>query len=255
MDGKNRWIHRKNHVFDIIKYHQPKILGMQEVLPDQLDDLKNALPDYSVLGVGRDDGKTKGEFSPIFFRGLLVERWGTFWYRDDPTSPGNPWNSKIPRICTWAHFKDPETKLPFAIYNTHWSLNLRDQIQSASIIWDHYQKQSVNRPTIIMGDFNTWKGTPGFKWMEKHFRNAYFEIPSNIKSREISLHWFAGKKTKHWWRLQDRLIDFFWLTRGITVKQCQIIQETPPNIVLLEGVYPSDHYPVRLDCEIANNFE
>lgn len=33
-----------------------------------MNDLKNALPEYDYVGVGRNDGKTEGEYAPIFYK-------------------------------------------------------------------------------------------------------------------------------------------------------------------------------------------
>ena len=66
-DGANAWPHRRDWVAAQIVWLRPDIFGMQEVLPNQKSDLSAALPGYQILGGGRDDGKEKGEASPIGF--------------------------------------------------------------------------------------------------------------------------------------------------------------------------------------------
>jgi hypothetical protein len=49
-----------------LTYYHPDYFGVQEALPEQMKDIKNGLKNYDYVGVGRDDGKEKGEFSAIF---------------------------------------------------------------------------------------------------------------------------------------------------------------------------------------------
>ena len=68
VDNENRWDNRKGEVAKMLTYYQPDLLGMQEVCPNQMADLKAALNGiYEGIGVGRDDGKHQGEHSPIFY--------------------------------------------------------------------------------------------------------------------------------------------------------------------------------------------
>lgn len=66
-DSANNWKYRKENVYQMITYYHPDLLGMQEVCHNQMEDLKQGLPQYTALGVGRDDGKEAGEYCPIFF--------------------------------------------------------------------------------------------------------------------------------------------------------------------------------------------
>ena len=59
-DGRNGWPQRKQPVVDLLHRYQPDLLGLQEVTHGQLTDLAAALPDYGWIGVGRDDGATRG---------------------------------------------------------------------------------------------------------------------------------------------------------------------------------------------------
>jgi len=62
------------------------IAGLQEVLLGQLNDLRKRLPKMDAYGVGRDDGKARGEFAPIIFRRErfeLIDK-STFWLSHTP---------------------------------------------------------------------------------------------------------------------------------------------------------------------------
>ena len=68
-DGPNSWPHRKDSICAFIHRVDPDIIDMQEVLHHQLEVLKTGLHEYTVVGVGREDGKTAGEiFIPVHER-------------------------------------------------------------------------------------------------------------------------------------------------------------------------------------------
>src|ERR1700741_4505158 len=62
-DSGNLWKDRAPVVASLIRFHSFDILGTQEGLKNQLDDISNALPEYTRYGIGRDDGKDAGEHS------------------------------------------------------------------------------------------------------------------------------------------------------------------------------------------------
>lgn len=67
-DKDNQWKFRRDFAADLVKFYEADVFGAQEVLNNQLNDLLNRLPEYAYVGVGREDGKTKGEYAPIFYR-------------------------------------------------------------------------------------------------------------------------------------------------------------------------------------------
>ena len=66
-DAPNHWGARKERVAQYIKDTKIDVFGTQEVLHSQFEDLKAMLPDFEGVGVGRDDGATKGEYSAVFY--------------------------------------------------------------------------------------------------------------------------------------------------------------------------------------------
>ena len=87
-DGKDIWENRRSSVVDFIKNKNPDFLGLQEVTLSQLTYLNTNLTEYSYVGVGREDGKTKGEYSPIYYKKSLFEllKTETFWLSKTPGS-------------------------------------------------------------------------------------------------------------------------------------------------------------------------
>ena len=64
----------------------------QEVLHNQIDDLQTLLgSSFDHVGVGRDDGAQKGEYSPIFYDASqwVVLDWATKWLSKTPDVPGS----------------------------------------------------------------------------------------------------------------------------------------------------------------------
>lgn len=105
----------------LIQHYEPTVLGLQEVLHRQLRYLDEALPEYRYVGVGRDDGKQAGEYSPIFYRtaSLKLVRTLTFWLSETPTEVSVGWDAALERICTMALFEDRAEKKRFFVFNTH----------------------------------------------------------------------------------------------------------------------------------------
>src|SRR4030095_8979642 len=103
-DSLNAWPYRKDIAASQVKFFGVNILGVQEALYDQMLDLEERLPPYKYAGVGREDGKTKGEFSAIFYdtTRLALLKNSTFWLSQQPDSAGSKgWDAALPRIVTW----------------------------------------------------------------------------------------------------------------------------------------------------------
>jgi endonuclease/exonuclease/phosphatase family metal-dependent hydrolase len=85
-DGMNVWENRKATVMGLLNEQSADFVGLQEVVHAQLLDLVEGLPTYNYVGIGRKDGKTKGEYSPIFFKKdkYSVLQSNTFWLSETP---------------------------------------------------------------------------------------------------------------------------------------------------------------------------
>ena len=120
-DGENRWAIRKDFLANQMKFCEPDVLGIQEGLSHQVNYLDSSLVNYSYVGVGRDDGETKGEYSAIFFndkRFQLIDN-STFWLSGTPEKPSVGWDAAMERICTYALLKDQQTNGYLYGYSIH----------------------------------------------------------------------------------------------------------------------------------------
>lgn len=246
-DGVNSWSQRKADLSAQIRYYAPEILGMQEVLKEQRDFLLDEIPAYRSVGVGRDDGRDKGEFSPIFYLSekLNLLESGTFWLSESPQIPGKGWDAAFPRICTYAKFslKDNPQK-QFWVFNTHFDHVGKLARQNALLLIQEKIKtfNSQNLPFILMGDLNLPDDASEISTFTQNMQNdfpgfadAYFTRHYGI-SATYNAYTFVAEMPR---------IDYDF-TFGFNVVKHRIIADRRPN-----GLWYSDHFPVsaRLEFE------
>jgi endonuclease/exonuclease/phosphatase family metal-dependent hydrolase len=169
-DGENGWKHRRDGVAKLIAERKVDVAGLQEVLATQLDDLRERLPDYDFLGVGRDDGKRSGEFSPLLVRKEAFEvlSSGTFWLSPTPDKPGSKgWDAALPRVCTWAHLRSRQPgRGEILAASTHFDhRGEQARLESARVIREQLasllRSKKISGGLVLMGDFNcTEKDAP-----------------------------------------------------------------------------------------------
>lgn len=244
-DSLNAWPHRKAHVGELLAYYAPDLLGMQEVLPGQMQDLKQLLPQYTALGVGRDDGKNQGEYSPVFFR---TDRFdlldsGNFSLSQQPDSFGIlGWDAACNRVCTWALLRDRQTGRKVAYFNTHLDhIGITARREGSRLVLERLKQIAPGLPAIITGDFNcTPDDEPARVLGEGGMLNAW-------TSAEVaygpawSFHDFGRLP------LAERpLLDYVFITPQLKATRCRVIQDTPA-----EGYY-SDHCPVMAELTFTN---
>jgi endonuclease/exonuclease/phosphatase family metal-dependent hydrolase len=243
MDGQNGWSHRKDLFFKTIEAFNPDLIGFQEVLADQHDDIAARMKDYGFAGVARDDGKRKGEWSLIGFRKDRFEQLdaGTFWLSDKPDVPGSVgWDAKLTRICSWARLKDKTNGKQFVFANTHYDhVGHHAREMSSTLIMKTLPKLSRGNPIVMTGDFNTTENDPPYKTIMHptqadmaHFTDSYREVHPQRSSDEASFHGFKG--TVH-----GSHIDFILHT-----PEFHATAATIDRTKSADGRFPSDHYPV-----------
>lgn len=153
----NAWAQRCPQLCDFINFEQPEIFGTQEVLVDQLHDLMKGLDGYGYIGVGRDDGKEKGEYAAIIYKKdqLSLLDSGNFWLSPTPEKACLGWDAACIRICTWGKFQDKISGKQFYFFNTHMDhVGTVARRESARLILKRISQLSKGLPTILTGDFN-----------------------------------------------------------------------------------------------------
>ena len=235
-DGENQWKYRKERVANYIKEIRPDIIGMQEVLDPQLVFLDVSLTEFSFVGVGREDGKTKGEYSPILYNSnsLSLLQTDTFWLSETPTVISVGWDAALERICTYAQFEHKKTGQKFWVFNTHFDhIGELARIQSAKLINQKVKMLNMNNsPVVITGDFNLTPDTAPIK----NFQNAYIDVMQKTPANANNYGTFTGfDKLSNG---EDR-IDY------IFQKGLKTLESTHIWLKTTSGGWASDHHPVQ----------
>lgn len=234
-DGDNSWNFRKNNVADIIKKNNPDLLGLQEALKFQIDELLKILPEYKMIGVGRDDGKEAGEYSCIFYRKnkFYVDSTETFWFSDHPSIPGSKdWGNNFPRICTWGKFIEKRSQRKFYYYNLHLDHESQpSREKSTELLVKKIKSQKENLPIILSGDFNCGDDNPAIQTILSWGLKDTYRTLYNRTENEGTFNNFKGETT-------GERIDFIFVSEGFKVREAKILRDN------YDGKYPSDHFPI-----------
>jgi endonuclease/exonuclease/phosphatase family metal-dependent hydrolase len=168
-DGENHWERRKEFLVATIRAFSPDLLGTQETLSFQRDYLAEHMPEYEVLGVGREDGKERGEMMAVFWRKDRFEviDSGHFWLSETPEIPGSKsWDSSLPRMVTWVKLRDrlAESKPPIVWFNTHFDhRGAVARRESARLIRRKLEELGKGCSLIIAGDFNAGESSEPYR--------------------------------------------------------------------------------------------
>lgn len=265
------WSNRCPVIAKIIQFYDFDIFGTQEGFKSQLENLKDSLPFYDYIGVGREDGKDQGEHSAIFYNTKKFELLdkGDFWLSENPDRPGLGWDAACTRICSWGHFRHKETGKEFRFFNLHLDhVGVRARIESVLLVQQKIREFGIDIPTFLTGDFNV---------------DQYNEMYSVLTSSDFlddSFHTaelvFALNGTFNGWQTEgftDSRIDHIFVTKDIAVEKYGVLTDTyrtkllgnetsdsstvphadkpdEINVVKYRARIPSDHFPVLIKVEL-----
>ncbi len=243
--GWRSWPERLHRLVTTIRRMNPDVMGVQEALHTQVADMRLSLPDYDFYGFGRDDGKTRGEYSGIFYRRARLlgnsSDAGMLWLSATPEVPGSKtWGNEIPRIATWIHLIDQQNQRGFTVFNTHWDHRHQgSRVESAALIAKRIDNRAArDEPVVLLGDFNATEGNPAVDFLTGSqgswsgaLLDPYQMLHPQVKSRR-TLHFWENNKDG--WAKVDH-----------------IMVSRPAKVLKAEIAYPasnekpaSDHYPV-----------
>lgn len=235
-DTVNNWNDRKEEMVELLKKHQPEFIGMQEVLYKQLEYLDNSLVDFNYIGVGRDDGKRKGEFSPILFNTSHFDLLdsNTFWLSKTPDKISVGWDAAMERICSYGLFQSKTSQKKIWIFNTHFDhIGVKARKKSAQLILKKIKQLNVNNfPVILMGDFNLMPEEKPIQSIQKRMDDGQHISKTPMKGPKGTFNGFDINDP------QERRIDYIF-TKGLSVDSYLHIDER-----LKTGKHISDHLPV-----------
>ena len=233
----NGWGQRYPWAAKLILFQDLDIFGTQELKHHQITDLTDSLPGYKWLGAGRDDGKLAGEFSAIFYKStrFQVLKHGDFWMSTVTDKPNKGWDAALPRICSWAQFKEIKTGFTFYFFNLHMDhIGVVARRESAKLILQKIKEMAGNTATILTGDFNVDQTSDSYAVINDSgvLKDTYVLSPIKMAPNNTFNDFNASTAG-------DKRIDHIFVTKNFKVLRYGILTNT------YHGLTPSDHYPVE----------
>jgi endonuclease/exonuclease/phosphatase family metal-dependent hydrolase len=243
-DNLNNWQYRKDVAAEMIKEYDVDLLGTQEVLANQFRDLKERLPQYAAIGVGRADGKEAGEYCAIFYKEdkFEAEKSGNFWLSETPEVAGSKgWDGACERIATWAVLREKYSNKRLFFINTHLDhVGKTARTEGVKLLLERAKTESNGLPIIITGDFNA---SPESEVIQQVLADGKFSdtrlLAPSVPEISGTFHGFGKVPVEN-----RNIIDYIFVTGDVTVNTYTIVPEKRKDI------YLSDHTPVYAKIEI-----
>jgi endonuclease/exonuclease/phosphatase family metal-dependent hydrolase len=228
------WPVRKRALERVLLATAPDILCVQEALEEQVSGLANLLSDSGRVGVGRDDGRSAGEFCAVFFdRGRFEELdGGTFWLEEPTAEPPGHTMFGPKRICTWVRLRDRQSGGVFRVYNLHSYLTERARLTAARIVLGRIKQGDPTDAVVVTGDFNAPPKTPN---------RLLFEEAGLESSDALQAGGTPGAATYQFYGIRLKSLDDVLVEGGWRVEARRVLNMKPGN------TFPSDHFGVMVD--------
>ena len=233
-DGTNSWEYRYPATALMLQDQMPDVFGVQEAFEFQIRFIEDNFADYDSVGVGRDNGKSEGEFMSIFWNKKTVKmvKWGTFWLSETPEKPSKGWDAACKRTATWALMKDKKTGKHFYYVNTHLDHRGSEaRRQGLNLIVSRIDEiNQKGYPMVLTGDFNMKPDDAALTGLEQRMQSARKIAPKTDNHATLNL-WGKGKA--------DMVIDYIYVTGFSACPEYHTITEKYGA-----WKYVSDHYPI-----------
>ncbi|MEO6150707.1 MAG: endonuclease/exonuclease/phosphatase family protein [Mucilaginibacter sp.] len=242
------WKQRYPVIANLIQFHDFDIFGTQEGKYVQQEDMLNALPGYTYIGNGRDDGKQGGEYASIFYKKhkFTLIKNGTFWFAPVTDKPVKGWDAMFPRTCSWGQFKEVKSGLKFYFFNLHFDhVGVEARRESAKLLLVKIREIAGNSPVILTGDFNSDQLNESYAVINTSgiVKDVYELSPVKYATNGTFNMFDANVHT-------DSRIDHIFVTKNFKPERYSILSDTyfgpSPADVKLKLRVPSDHYPVMV---------
>lgn len=233
-DGTNSWEYRYPATALMLQDQMPDVFGVQEAFEFQIRFIEDNFADYDSVGVGRDNGKSEGEFMSIFWNKKTVKmvKWGTFWLSETPEKPSLGWDAACKRTATWALMKDKNTGKMFYFVNTHLDHRGSEaRRQGLNLIVSRIDEiNQKGYPMVLTGDFNMKPDDAALTGLEQRMQSARKIAPKTDNHATLNL-WGKGKA--------DMVIDYIYVSGFSACPEYHTVNEKYG-----QWKYISDHYPV-----------
>lgn len=232
-DGTNSWRFRFPATALMIEDQKPDVFGVQEAMSYQLLFISENCLDYKYVGVGRDDGRNKGEHVAIFYNKKTVSllKWGTFWLSETPDKPSLGWDAAFRRSTTWAIMKSKESGKKFMFVATHFDNEgqVARKESSELILSEIAELNKDNLPVVLVGDFNSGISDPAVAIICQSMKNA----------RKIAADTDSHATYNGWGKASD-VIDHIFYSGFRSCMEFQTVTKPYDGLKFI-----SDHYPVK----------
>ena len=233
-DGTNSWEYRYPATALMLQDQMPDVFGVQEAFEFQIRFIEDNFADYDSVGVGRDNGKSEGEFMSIFWNKKTVKmvKWGTFWLSETPEKPSKGWDAACKRTATWALMKDKKTGKHFYYVNTHLDHRGSEaRRQGLNLIVSRIDEiNQKGYPMVLTGDLNMKPDDAALTGLEQRMQSARKIAPKTDNHATLNL-WGKGKA--------DMVIDYIYVSGFSACPEYHTVNEKYG-----QWKYISDHYPV-----------
>lgn len=233
-DGTNSWKWRYPATAYMLEEQNPDIFGVQEAFDFQIEFILENLRQYKCVGVGRDDGKSKGEHMSIFWNKKKVNllKWGTFWLSETPEKPSKGWDAACMRTATWALMKDKRTGNKFYFINTHLDhVGKEAQTKGLKLIIDRINEMNPQKlPMILTGDFNIRPNNPALKDLDAIMQSTR-RVADTTDNHQTYNEWGRAR--------YDMIIDYIYISGFSKCTEYKTVTKK-----YAERAYVSDHYPI-----------
>lgn len=241
-DGINQWSERREQFIGQIRLMRPAIIGLQEVVPGQKGDLEAALPEYRFLGIPRDDGQSKGEYSNLAIdrAAFRIGQSGTFWLSPTPDIPSKGWDAAYPRIATWAKLVRRSDGRRFFAVNTHFDhQGQQARLEAArQILRFIAARRAAGEAVLVTGDLNAEPGSPPISELTSQLRDSRLISKTPAVGPEGTFNDFVLVPK------ESRRIDYVLVDPSLGVERYAVLAWHG------EGGRPaSDHFPVLADLD------
>ncbi len=261
----NGWSRRCPVLGQLIRYHEFDIFGTQEGFKSQLEELKEELPGYDYIGVGREDGKDAGEHSAIFYRTdmfTLLDH-GDFWISETPDKPGLGWDAACPRICSWGKFRHNDSGREFVMFNLHMDhVGKKARVESAKLVRSRIDGFGKDCAAFVTGDFNVDQTSPSYRTI-----TAGGDLKDSYEVAELRYALNGTFNSYQTDNYTESRIDHVFVTPDVKVLKYGVLTDTyrtpenservdakdaPGEIEVSRYVArtPSDHFPVVVKVEL-----
>lgn len=242
LENPHNWKKRKYFVAHLIKTHNPDVIGLQEAEIFQVEDLVEMLDNYSWTGVGREDGKDKGEANAILFRTarLSLQAQQTLWLSQTPLKPSLGWDATYRRTLTIAKLLDAQSKQFLYVLNTHLDNEGETARQEgAKLLLNEVAKIDAASPLVVTGDFNVIAPSATYDIITQTLADAEKTSTTPAVGGAKTYNGFGENKEP------NNKIDFVFVKKSMKVQSHQI------DTTIYNNIYPSDHYPIIVTVDTA----